>query len=125
MTKKKIIPSSELLLQSIVEGILNVKGEDIVSIDLRKIPHAIADYYVVCHGNSSTQVDAIRRFVEDQTEKDFHESPWHIEGRANAEWVLMDYGDIVVHIFLKEMRAQYALEELWGDGIVEKMSSRA
>ena len=115
MTKTTDSKQTTLLLESIIEGIQDVKGHDITVLDLTKIPHAVASHFVVCHGNSNTQVTAIARGVEKQTSIALNEKPWSREGIGNAEWALLDYGNIVVHVFYKEARAFYALEELWAD----------
>ncbi|MDG1159922.1 MAG: ribosome silencing factor [Flavobacteriales bacterium] len=115
MTKTTDSKQTTLLLESIIEGIQDVKGHDITVLDLTKIPHSVASHFVVCHGNSNTQVTAIARGVEKQTSIALNEKPWSREGIGNAEWALLDYGNIVVHVFYKEARAFYALEELWAD----------
>ncbi len=115
MTKKTSPVNKTSLLDVVIAGIQEVKGHDIVCLDLREIKHAISDYFVICHGNSHTQVDAIARSIDKETESQLNESAVHIEGRNNSEWVLMDYTDVVVHIFYKEARPFYALEELWAD----------
>jgi len=114
--------NTEKLVQVITDGINEVKGEDITILDLRSIPHAIADYFIVCHGNSHTQVDAIARSVERETEMKLDESPWHKEGLKNAEWALLDYFDVVVHIFHKDLRGFYGLEELWADAEIKEVA---
>ena len=106
---------AEQLVTSVVNGIQDVKGEDIVVLDLREIPHAVADFFVVCHGNSTTQVSAIARGVEKGTRADLGQRPWQAEGYGQAQWVLLDYSDVVVHVFYREARAFYGLEELWAD----------
>lgn len=103
------------LVDAIVEGIQEVKGKDIVVLDLRKVANTVSDFFVISHGDSTTQVAAINRSVEDMTRERVGEKPWHTEGERNAEWVLMDYANVVVHIFHRDKRAHYALEELWGD----------
>lgn len=117
--KKKKAYNSEQLLEVVIDAIQDVKGEDIKGMDLRKVPHAVADFFVVCHGNSHTQAQAIARKVEEATEKKLDQSPWQREGMQNAEWVLLDYVDVVVHIFYKEARPFYGLEELWADAEVK------
>lgn len=118
--KKNTSTASEQLVGEIVNAIQEVKGEQIRSLDLRSVPHAVADFFIVCHGNSHTQVQAIARRVEDDTEKKLNESPWHKEGVANAEWVLLDYTDVVVHIFYRDARDFYGLEDLWADAKVKE-----
>lgn len=119
MKKNNRLKTDELL-EVIVTAIQDVKGEEIKSLNLRELHNAVADYFVVCHANSHTQVQAIARKVEDATEKQLKQSPWHKEGIQNAEWVLLDYVDIVVHIFYKEARPFYGLEELWADAEIEE-----
>jgi ribosome-associated protein len=103
------------LVDAIVKGIQEVKGKDIVHLDLRGVPNTVCDHFVICHGDSATQVEAIHNSVERFTREQLGEKPWHTEGVRNAEWVLMDYVDVVVHIFHRDKRGHYALEDLWGD----------
>lgn len=123
--KKLKTATTEHLLEVIVNAIQDVKGEDIRSLDLRNITHAVSDYFVVCHGNSSTQVQAIARRIEEETEKTLNDSPWNTEGVQNAEWILLDYSDIVVHVFHRDAREFYGLEELWADAEVKEYEYRA
>jgi ribosome-associated protein len=118
MKKKNQVPA-EQLLEVIVNAIQDVKGEDIRSFDLRNLSHAVADFFVVCHGNSHTQAQAIARRIEEETEKALNQSVWHREGVQNAEWILLDYVDIVVHVFYRDARPFYGLEDLWADAKVE------
>jgi ribosome-associated protein len=111
MTKK----NTEQLLKSIVRGIEELKGEEITILDLREIENSVCDFFVITEAQSSTQVKAISGSVEKQTKEERNEKPWHIEGLENAEWVLMDYVSIVVHVFRKEARKFYDIESLWGD----------
>lgn len=112
---KKRSDGAELLLESITKGIFEKKGHDVLRIDLRKLENRIADYFVICHGSSVTQVDAICDSVEDTARKQTGEKPFHIEGLENSFWVLLDYGNVVVHVFLEEYRNFYSLESLWAD----------
>lgn len=107
--------SAKILIDKIVEGIQDVKGKDIVVMDLSKLPNAVTDYFVICSGESSTQVDAAAQSVVRKTRSDLQERPWHQEGNSNAEWVLLDYVNVVVHIFYKDIRDFYNLESLWAD----------
>ena len=102
----------------LVELIQDKKGRDIKSLDLRKIPEAITDYFIVCHGDSSTQVKAIIDNIHKKVKEDRGEAPHHVEGTARSEWAIIDYTDVVVHVFLKEMRDHYQLEDLWSDAVV-------
>jgi ribosome-associated protein len=116
MKKKAISQSSDdALLFSIIEGIEEVKGHDIKILDLRNIEAAIADYFIVCTGTSTTQVEAIARSAENFTRKELDERPRRVEGVRNAQWVLMDYFSIIVHIFYEPMREHYDIEGLWAD----------
>lgn len=105
------------LVDAIVEGIQEVKGKDIVVLDLRDVPNTVCDHFVICHGDSTTQVESIARSVQEMTRKKVGEKAWHTEGERNAEWVLMDYVNVVVHVFHRDKRAHYALEDLWGDAL--------
>lgn len=116
--------STKVLLKSVIKGILDKQGHDILKIDLRKIENRIADYYVICHGNSVTQVDAICDSVEDTVRIDAGEKPLHVEGLENCYWVLVDYGDVVVHIFLEQYRKFYSLETLWADASFEEITDK-
>lgn len=106
---------SELLI-IIVNAIQNKKGIDIVDLNLSKLEHSITDHYVICHGNSNTQVEAIADSVEDEVKNNLNLKALHKEGYKNAQWILLDYASIIVHIFQKEFRNFYNLEELWADG---------
>jgi len=103
------------LMDKIVIGISDVKGQDIEMIDLRKIENRICDFYVICSGSSNTHVSAILESVKKKVSKSLKEKPSHTEGEENAEWVLIDYINVVVHIFQKQVRDFYRIEELWGD----------
>lgn len=105
------------LLGAIVAGIQEVKGREIVHLDLREVPNTVCDHFVICHGDSSTQVDAIVRSVQEFAQRQADEKPWHMEGERNSEWVLLDFVDVVVHIFHRDKRGFYALEDLWGDAV--------
>lgn len=120
MAKKKRAGNSEVLSEVIVKGMQEKKAADIVVLDLRKLNNAIADFFVICSGNSDKQLDAIADSVDEQVYKALQENPWHIEGKNNKEWMLLDYTNVVAHIFRKDRREFYALERLWGDaGITE------
>jgi ribosome-associated protein len=112
---RKKSDGTEILIESIVKGIFEKKGEDVVKIDLRKLETRITDYFIVCHASSKTQVDSICYSVEDVVRKDAGEKPIHVEGLENCFWVLIDYGEVIVHIFQEEYRKFYSLESLWAD----------
>ncbi len=122
MTKKiKTVSSSKILAETIVKGMQEVKGHEIRLLDLTNIPGAVCEYFVICHGDSHTQVEAIARSVEKETGKELKEKPWHVEGKENAEWVLLDFVDVVAHVFYREAREFYNIEGLWADAPVEKV----
>lgn len=106
---------SDKLADVVVRGMQEKKAADIVVLNLKDLKNAVADYFIVCSASSDTQIDAIARSVEEEVEKLTGQNPWQTEGRMNREWVLLDYVDVVVHIFLRDRRQFYALEELWGD----------
>jgi ribosome-associated protein len=117
MTKKKK-PSSKLI-NSVIKGLEEKKGFDIKSMDLTQISNAVTGVFVICSGNSTTQVDALADSVLEEVYKATKEKPWHTEGFENKEWILIDFVDVVVHIFLPEVREFYGLEELWADAKVK------
>ena len=106
---------SQKLVNKIIEGIQEKKGKGIVLADLTGIGDTICDYLVICQGNSPTQLEAIVRSIAEVAERDLHEKPVGLDGFRNAEWVAMDYIDVVVHVFLPEQREFYQLENLWAD----------
>ena len=111
--KKEI--DSELLCKTIIEGMQENKAKDIVVLDLRNIHSAVTDFFIICSGESSTQVDGISNSVVRLTRKELKEKPWHQEGKQNSEWILLDYVNVVAHIFYKDARSFYDLEDLWAD----------
>lgn len=118
--KKKIQrkSSTELLVDTVVHGMAEIKAKHIVVMDLRGISHAMADYFVICHGTSNTQVQSIAQSIERQTVEQLSERPLHTEGEKNGNWILLDYIDVVAHVFDEPSRAFYGLEELWADATV-------
>jgi ribosome-associated protein len=112
--------SSEVLSKWVVEGMNEKKATDVVVLDLREIKHSVADYFIICSGNSDTQIAAISDSVEEVVYKNSKVNPWRKEGKENKEWVLLDYVDVIAHIFNKEKRDFFGLEELWGDAKIEK-----
>jgi ribosome-associated protein len=114
MPKKKIISKVDLK-DAIIKGMQEKKGNQIKVLDLRKLKSSMADYFIICHASSDKQVSAIADSVEEFSRKLADEKPLHIEGIESAEWILLDFFDIVVHVFLEEKREFYAIEELWGD----------
>ena len=107
--------NTDLLLTQIIKGMEDVKGNDIQILDLREIENTVCDYFVICNGTSNTQVNAIVSSVQKGVSKSLKDKPWHVEGTENAEWVLIDYVNVVVHVFQKHIREFYDIEGLWGD----------
>ena len=122
MTKQK--PNdSNVLLNTIVSGINEVKGLDITILDLRKIETAICEYFVICSGTSNIHVSSISENVKKFVSKKCNENPWNIEGKNTSEWILMDYSDIVLHVFQMKTRHFYQLEDLWGDANIKTIEN--
>ena len=111
----KIKTSTDQLITEVIKSIEDNKGLDIVLMDLRSIENTVSKYFILCSGTSNTHVDAIAATISKNVSKALHEKPWHIEGERNAEWILIDYVDVVVHVFQKPVRKHYDLEGLWGD----------
>ncbi|MFD1630431.1 ribosome silencing factor [Pseudopedobacter beijingensis] len=107
----------------VVHGIQEKKGNDIVRLDLRNINSAVADYFIICHAESSAQMRAIADSVEKEVYKASGQDPVHKEGFEHCEWILLDYIDIVVHIFRTDKRSFYGIEDLWGDATIKEYQS--
>ena len=120
MTKKPV--KADDLISLILKGIDGVKGENIQLLDLREIDNTVCDYFVICSGNSNTQVNAISGSVQKVVSKELKDKPWLVEGQNNSEWILMDYVNVVVHVFQKHVREFYDIESLWGDAIITQIS---
>ncbi len=114
---------TDQLITQIIKGIEEVKGQEIEILDLREIENTVCDYFIICTGGSNTQVNAIVNSVQKTVSKALKEKPWHIEGSNNAEWVLMDYVHVVVHVFQKHTREFYNIEGLWGDAKIVKIET--
>jgi len=123
MVKKSEPASAEILSKYIVKGIQEKKGIDIVILNLKGVSNAIAEYFVICTGTSDTQLDAIAGSIEKEVSEGASEKPWHREGFQNKEWILIDYVNVVVHVFKKEVRSFYGLEDLWGDAEVKQIEN--
>jgi ribosome-associated protein len=121
---KKKSDGAEVLLASVIKGIFEKKGQNVLKIDLRKLDTRITDYFVICHAPSSTQVSALCDSVDDTVRMETGEKPLHIEGLENSFWVLIDYGNVIVHIFLEEYRKFYSLESLWADATIESLEDK-
>ena len=121
MTKN--ISSPDELISLIVQGIEDIKGQNISLLDLRNIENTVCDYFIICNGNSNTQINAIVSSVQKNVSKNIREKPYQIEGVENAEWVLMDYVNVVVHVFQKHKREYYDIENLWGDAKITEIET--
>ena len=121
MTSKEV--PTDLLIAEIIKGMEEIKAQDIQILDLREIENTVCDYFIICNGTSNTQVNAIVNSVQKHVSKTLQEKPWHIEGSDNAEWVLMDYVHVVVHVFQKHIREFYDIEGLWGDARTVKIET--
>jgi ribosome-associated protein len=119
--RKDSSTNSKKLSGLIVRGMQEKKANEIVLMDLRKVKNAVADFFVICSGNSDKQLDAIADSVDAEVFKGLNENPWHIEGKNNKEWMILDYTNVVVHIFRKDRRSFYALEKLWGDAEITEI----
>ena len=121
MSKPKSTEDS--LISNIISGIDNVKGLEVSLLDLRDIENTVCSYFVVCTGSSNTHVNAIVGSIQKTVSKELKEKPFHTEGNDNAEWVLIDYINVVVHVFQRQTREYYNIEELWGDAKTTKIAS--
>jgi len=119
----KVNQETEKLKDHVVLGMLEKKAKEIVCIDLRSLKNAVADFFIVCHADSKTHIESIARSVEEFVSKKSNENPLHKEGFTNAEWILLDYANVVAHIFLKEKRDFYGIERLWADAEIQKIAS--
>jgi ribosome-associated protein len=125
MSKQNGRLSSEQLSQVVVKGMQEMKAEDVVAMDLRKVDNAVADFFVICSGNSDTHIDAIAESIDKEVNEIDGQNPWHREGYNNKTWVLLDYVDVVVHVFNDDKREFYALESLWGDAKITRYDELA
>lgn len=121
MTKNKT--NADQLIAVILEGIEDVKGQHINILDLREIDNTVCDYFIICEGTSNTQVNAIVNSIQKKVSKEIKDKPWHVEGTTNAEWVLLDYINVVVHVFQKHIREYYDIESLWGDAVTTEINT--
>ena len=119
MVKNKALKESAYISELAIYGIQEKKGNDIVRLDLRNIFSSVSDYFVICHAESSTQVKAIANSVEEEIFKATQQEPWRKEGLEYGEWILLDYVDVVVHIFRTDKREFYGVEDLWGDAEIK------
>lgn len=111
----------QLLVEKIIEAIQDTKGEDVLVFDLSNIENSVAETFIICSGNSNTQVSSIAGNIEKKVRNELKDRPWHVEGNENAMWVLLDYVSVVVHVFQKQVREYYDIETLWGDAKVTRI----
>lgn len=123
MSKKIKSEESKILANVVIHGMQEKKGNNIVLMDMRRLNRTISDYFVVCHADSSMQVSAIAKSVEDEVYKALKQEAWRKEGTENNEWILLDFVDVVVHIFKTEKRHFYGIEDLWADAEVQSFKS--
>jgi|SRR5215217_9078552 len=123
MVKNKAKNESAYISELAIHGIQEKKGNDIVRLDLRNINSSVADYFVICHADSTTQVKAIANSIEEEVFKATQQEPWRKEGLQHGEWILLDYANVVVHVFRTDKREFYGVEELWGDAEVKSYKS--
>jgi len=121
MTTKTV--NTDQLITEVITGIEDVKGENITILDLREIENTVCDYFIICEGSSNTQVSAISGAIQKKVSKSLKDKPWHVEGESNAEWILLDYVNVVVHVFQKQVREFYNLEGLWGDAKITNIEN--
>jgi ribosome-associated protein len=119
MSKKKTLDTADILANIIIEGMQENKAKEIVSLNLKEIESAVCDYFIICHGTSNTHISAIADSVINETLTTLDDKPFNKEGLGNGEWVLLDYGNVVVHIFQRETRDFYNIEKLWGDANID------
>ena len=120
MSKKKIDETSQLV-DNIIEGIFDKNGQNVVKMGMGKLEHSVCDYFIICEAQSGTQVDSIAESVVAKVKTETGEKPMHKEGLDNCFWVLLDYGNVIVHIFMEEYRRFYNLEGLWADAEIENI----
>jgi ribosome-associated protein len=124
MPRPKKKSPEEILKEAIVEAMLDKKAKDPVIMDFAKINSSVCDAFIICHGTSRTQVEAIADAVTANVKSKTGLNPWHKEGQENAEWILIDYSDIVVHIFQDSKRTFYNLEQLWADAEITEVKTK-
>ena len=123
MVKNKTLKESAYLSELAIHGMQEKKANDIVRLDLRNIFSSVSDYFVICHADSTTQVKAIANSVEEEIFKATQQEPWRKEGLEYSEWILLDYVDVVIHIFRTDKREFYGVEDLWGDAEIKNYRS--
>ena len=120
-----MLDAADILANVIIEGMQENKAKEIVSLNLKEIETAVCDYFIICHGTSNTHVSAIADSVINETIKTLKDKPFNKEGLENGEWILLDYGNVVAHIFQREIRDFYNIEKLWGDADIDHIKDIA
>ena len=123
MPRKKKKEPREILIESVVTAMTDKKARNPVILDFAGMKGTVCDAFVICHGTSRTQVEAIADHVIGEVKKQTGQNPWHKEGFENAEWILIDYSDVVIHIFQEERRSFYNIEQLWGDAVITRVDT--
>jgi ribosome-associated protein len=123
MVKNKGLNESAYISELAIHGIQEKKGNDIVRLDLRNIYSSVTDYFVICHADSATQVKAIANSIEEEIYKALQQEPWRKEGLEYGEWILLDYVNVVIHVFRTDKREYYGVEDLWGDAEIKSYKS--
>jgi ribosome-associated protein len=121
VSRVKKTKNTDDIVEVIIRAMEDKKAENIVCMDLRNVESAVTDFFIICHGSSNTQVEAIANNIEDEVNKTLNENPFHAEGYKNGEWILLDYFNVVAHIFVDEKRDFYRLEKLWADAEIRKV----
>ncbi len=121
MKKKQEKAASEMMAQIVAHGMQEKKGQAVTLLDLRKIPNALFDFFIICHAQSTTHVESIADSIEFEMHKALNEKPLHVEGYTNGEWILLDYVNIVAHVFLEDKRKFFNLEGLWADADIKQL----
>jgi len=116
--KKSKTVTANQLCEVIISALQDKRGKNIVCMDLRNITEAMTDYFIVCDASSTVQVRALLDNVEEEVKEQLLLKPYHLGGRSNGEWCLVDFGDVIVHIFQTEKREFYQLEDLWSDAVI-------
>ena len=123
MSITKAKSDSKVLSDSVIEGLQEIKAKKITIIDLKEINSSVCDYFIIAHGDSNTHVNGIANTVERYVKTELKERPWHKEGKDNSQWILLDYVNVVVHVFQREAREFYQLEQLWADAKITQIES--
>ena len=118
---KKILDETELLVNKIVEGIQEKKGTQISIVDMSKLENYVFRYFVICQGNSNTHVCSIADEVKDYVREQIKVKPYAMDGYNNAQWIALDYGEVILHVFMPEIREFYSLETLWEDADIKEI----